>query len=117
LLSCERKAAVGSEYPSFAETRSQIVLYSWLDKGRDLFAFVPKEKADTFLDHFSPSHAGVELEMTDFEIKKLPKNSVILWREFAPKGMKYPSKDVMKRIKKTASECGIEVQITPTIYD
>lgn len=110
-------ASAGSEYPSFAETRSQFILYSWQDKGHYLFALVTKDKADSFLDHFSPDYAGIELGRTDFEIKKLPKNSVILWREFAPKGIEYPPKDVMKRIKRTASERGIEVQITPTIYD
>ena len=107
----------GGEYPSISESRTQIVLYSWLDNRRFLFAFVQKEKADSFLDHFSPDYAGVELPMVEFEIDRLPTNSVILWREFAPKKINYPPNKIIDQVRQIAARRGIQVQVTPTIYD
>jgi len=117
LCKAEKSAFSGQEFPLVLDSRTEIALFSWSDHGHLLFAFVPRAKADSFLNGFSPRYGGVELSMLEFEIAKLPQNSIIVWRDLAPKGINYPSKKIVDQVRQISKKYGIRVQMLSTIYD
>lgn len=92
-------------------------LFTW-DANRDqvCFALVPRPRRDSFLRRWFPKRGGkcgiVELKN---ELKKLPKDTEVLWEELPRRGFTYPSADILDDIKESAKKEGIDVVNAPIL--
>ena len=58
-------------------------------------------------------------DITDLEVEitKVPKTSVITWRDILDAHVGYPPATVMQRVERFARSRGVDLQVIPGIYD
>lgn len=57
------------------------------------------------------------IENLEVEIARVPKTSVITWRDILNAHVGYPPAAVVRRIERFAHSRGVDLQVIPGIYD
>jgi hypothetical protein len=107
--------------------RSEIALVSWRSGTAYLFTLLPREEFDSLAERIfepitpqlSKLHVILTVSELESQIARTPKGSRISWMDFPPEAIRvgYPPRDVRDRIIEFAATHGIDLQLSPAIYD